>query len=419
MKDSSSNKQLPFIDNCLNDNMSGFRKGHSTATILMAMRDDIKSAMKKGELTLMLLADFSKAFDTINFKTVLKKLHRLNFSHGFLYWITSYLTNRFQYVQIDDKKSNLTPVCFGVPQGSILGPFIFNLYVSDVDVPQTCYQYADDTSLYEHCKTAKLDQSIDNMQQSLDSLNHWSSLSNLSLNPKKTKSMLFSTAQMSRTHSLDKVKLDLICANQEIKRETATKLLGVIFTDHLNWNEHIKYLTSSCCAVLAVLRKLKHMAPYNLRKQLVEMLVISKLDYCDTVYSPVHDYQLKRLQRIQNACAGFVKGSYAKVADVINIGWLPIKERRDWHMLKMAHKALHQSPWPAYLSLKIQSSERVLRSSAAKKLQVPLESGTFQDTASQLFNALPAELRNCEHFGHFSRQCKDFLMCNARDKYFT
>jgi hypothetical protein len=105
--------------------------------------------------------------------------------------------------------------------------------------------------------------------------------------------MLFSTAQMSQAHSLDKVKLDLICANQEIKREAATKLLGVIFTDHLNWNEHIKYLTSSCCAVLAVLHKLKHMAPYNLHKQLVEMLVISKLDYCDTVYSPIHDYQLR------------------------------------------------------------------------------------------------------------------------------
>ena len=70
-------------------------------------------------------------------------------------------------------------------------------------------------------------------------------------------------------------------------------------------------------------------------------------------------------------------------------------------MLKMADKALHQYTWPAYLPLKIQSSERVLRSSAAMKLQVPLESGTYQDTASQLFNALPAELRNCEHYGHF------------------
>ncbi len=85
-------------------------------------------------------------------------------------------------------------------------------------------------------------------------------------------------------------------------------------------------------------------------------------------------------------------------------------------MLKMTHKALHQSPWLAYL-LKIQSSKRVLRSSVAMKLQVPLESGTFHDTASQLFNALPAELRNCDNFTHFSRQCKDLLMYNARDKY--
>lgn len=123
-----------------------------------------------------------------------KTIHLLNFTHDYLYWLTSYLTNRHQYVQIDDRKSKSAPVCFGVPQGfqgSILAPFIFKLiYVSDIDVPQTCHQYMhDDTSLYEHCKT---------------------------------------------------------------------------------W---------------------------------------LKLDYCDTVYSPLHDYQIKRLQRIQNACAGFVKGS--------------------------------------------------------------------------------------------------------------
>ena len=148
---------------------------------------------------------------------------------------------------------------------------------------------------------------------------------------------------MSRYHSLDKIQVNLSCANIGIKRATSTKILGVIFTEHLNWSEHIKHLTSSCYGILATLRKLKHIAPYILRKQLVdhEMLVISKLDYCDTVYSPLHDYQIKRLQRVQNACAGFVKGSYAKVADVIPIGWLPMKERRDWHMLKMAHKALH------------------------------------------------------------------------------
>ena len=89
-------QQLSFINNCINDNMSGFRKGHSTATILMSMRDNIMRAMKKEELTLMLFADFSKTFDTLNFNKVLKKLHLLNFPHDYLYWLTNYLTNRRQ-----------------------------------------------------------------------------------------------------------------------------------------------------------------------------------------------------------------------------------------------------------------------------------------------------------------------------------
>lgn len=135
----------------------------------------------------------------------------------------------------------MAPIYFGVPQGSVLGPFTLNLYVSDIDVPQTCHQYADDTSKYEHCKSSKLDESIAAMQNTLESLNDWSANSNLLLNPKKTKSILFSTAQMSRYHSLDKIQVNLSCAG--IKRVTSMKIL-VIFTEHLNWNEHIKYLTS-------------------------------------------------------------------------------------------------------------------------------------------------------------------------------
>ena len=155
--------------------------------------------------------------------------------------------------------------------------------------------------------SSKLDESIAAMQNTSESLNDWSANSNLLLNPKKTKSIMFSTVQMSRYHSLDKIEVNLSCTNIGIKRATSTKILGVIFTKNFNWNEHIKYLISSCHGILATLCKLKHIAPYTLRKQLVEMLVISKLDYCDTVYSPLHDYQIKRLQRIQNACAGFVK----------------------------------------------------------------------------------------------------------------
>lgn len=113
---------------------------------------------------------------------------------------------------------------------------------------------------------------------------------------------------MSRCHSLDKVKSNLHFAGQDLKRTSSAKIQGVLFTESMDWKKHVKYLTSSCYVTLATFRKLKHLTSYSLRKQLAEMLVISKRDYCDTVYSPLYDCQIKRLQRIQNACAGFVIG---------------------------------------------------------------------------------------------------------------
>ena len=134
------------------ETMSGFRKGHSTAVVLLKLKDDILKAMKKkGEITLAVFTDYSKAFDTVDFQVLLNKLHRLGFPKKFLIWTYSYLEGRQQFVQIDDRKSGLLPVAFGLPQGSILGPVLFNLYMADLqDEKSDCnyLQYADDTSLY-------------------------------------------------------------------------------------------------------------------------------------------------------------------------------------------------------------------------------------------------------------------------------
>ena len=103
----------------------------------------------------MVLADFSKAFDTVQYKTLITTLFSLGFSKNFLRWLTSYLSNRFHFVQIDDQMSDKARVHFGVPQGSILGPMLFNLYVSDLqdNLPNsvTTFQYADDTTIYQSC----------------------------------------------------------------------------------------------------------------------------------------------------------------------------------------------------------------------------------------------------------------------------
>lgn len=118
-------------------------------------------------------------------------------------------------------------------------------------------------------------------------------------------------------------------------------------------------------------------------KQVVESLVLSKMDFCDTVYYPLHEYLIKRFRRVQNASAGFVTNSYCKKRDVINLGWLPTKERRDWHLLKSTHKACHEGP--GLLKLETASHSLLLRSSNARVLKMTLEAGTFQNSASKRF----------------------------------
>ena len=147
---------------------------------------------------------------------------------------------------------------------------------------------------------------------------------------------------------------------------------------------------------IQIIRKLKNFAGYRLRKHLVESLVLSKLDYCDTVYYPLPEFQLKRLQRVQLVAASFVLSRYVNdINDIVKMGWLPVREWKDFHVLKLVHQALHSSSWPSYVPQDTVQHLRSLRSEAATRLIIPMERGTFQDSAAKLFNVLPANIRNC------------------------
>ena len=286
-------------DSLLHDNISSFREGHSTTTALLGIRDDIKRAMKRKEVTLVVLADFSKAFDTVCFKTTLKKFYKLGFSKNYLKWLLSYLSGRTQFVQINDTKSHLKFSQFGIPQGSILGPMIFNLYVSDLrdslDLSTSCSQYADDTSLCTHCAVREVESTTCDLNKLLTKLGSWSKDSNLALNPNKTKFMVLSTQQMSSHHKLADCALNLTVGDNSLKRVESTKFLEVNIHSNLKWDDRIKHLAASCYGTLATLKKVKNFTNYKLRKHLTESLVLSRLDFSDIVFYPLSENLLKKL----------------------------------------------------------------------------------------------------------------------------
>ncbi len=146
--------------------------------------------------------------------------------------------------------------------------------------------------------------------------------------------MMLSTAQLSSSHSLYDASLDIEINGTPIERVNSTKLLGsYIHDEHLKWEENVKNVASTCYSTLATLRKLKNSLPFNIRKNLVQSLVLSKLYYNDVSYHSLPENLDKRLQRVQKAAANFVLGKYARTADVLSLNWLPIKEQREWRIL--------------------------------------------------------------------------------------
>ena len=150
-----------------------------------------------------------------------------------------------------------------------------------------------------------------------------------------------------------------------------------------------------------------------MRKHLAEsFIVLSKVNYACSVFHPLPAFQIKRLQRLQNACAGFVTRRFARVEDVLQLNWLPVNENVELNILKLAHKSLYDETFPEYLKLNLHKvSAYSLRSSIAPVLSIPRESGTFLHSAATIFNKLPVAIRNITECNSFCRSAKRHLLC--------
>ena len=180
-------------NNLIYNLQSAFRTWHSTETPLIRLTDEILLNMDKDEVTGLVFVDFRKAFDTIDHKLLLRKLSIYGASVSAVSWIKSYLSNRKQFVKLGNQSSELLPIKQGVPQGSILGPVLFLLFVNDMPLnifKSTMDIYADDTTISSSASSSEIPKLKEALLEDLQKVEKWSRTNNMYLNPSKTKAML-------------------------------------------------------------------------------------------------------------------------------------------------------------------------------------------------------------------------------------
>jgi hypothetical protein len=400
---------------------SAYRKSHSTETALLKVQEDILQALDKGFVVVLIMLDLSAAFDTLDHDTLLKRFEcHFGISGAALKWIESYLKNRFQTVNIEGEHSTPVQLQYGVPQGSVLGPKMYTMYTKPLgDLIQNhgllYHFYADDTQLYVSFKanddTSKY-QALEKIENCLVDIETWMHTNMLKLNNDKTEIMLF----LSKHNMKHLKEVSVKVGNSEITSSTSVRNLGVMFDCTLSMEQQVNNI---CRSAFCQLRNISHIRKYltmETTKTLMNGLVLSRLDYCNSLFGGLPKSTLTKLQRVLNTAARVVAKipRHGHITPALKeLHWLPIQYRVQFKILMHTYKCIHGLA-PTYMSemITMYQPKRTLRSAEFLILDVPkVKSATYGDRqfkyqAAKLWNSLPPNIRQARTLETFKKLLK-------------
>ena len=286
----------------MSDAQYGFRSNMSTSMALIDLLETLGSNIDKKLFTVGVFIDLKKAFDTIDHSNLIRKLEFYGIRGLASKWLTSYISSRQQFVSIDGVDSELKDVLCGVPQGSILGPKLFILYINDISrisMKLNCILFADDTNIF--CSGNDLKVLCESMSLELKKLNEWFSENKLSLNILKTSFMVFSNRKID-----DNVQIKI--NNYSLERVYVTKFLGILIDSSLTWKSQIATVYKKICKNFAIMVKLKSKLYCASLLKLYNVLIQPHLTYCTEVWGLGSKTDLLPIIRLQKKAIRCIVG---------------------------------------------------------------------------------------------------------------
>jgi len=391
-------------NNLLNDNQDGFREKRSTAGTIARLTDKILKDRNKGKSTAAAFIDFTKAFDTVDHTILLKKLKIKGVQGQTLDWIANYLENRSQKTRIGESLSGDAKIECGVPQGSVLGPLLFLVYIDDLKewIPEDSINlFADDTVITD--SNQREAEALENLTNKLNCLNNWCQVNKITINLGKSKVMLFTPGAknpLKKPQRYTPLKL----GEASINHVEQYKYLGMVLDNKLTYQRCLAEVIKKTSHKIWMLAKIRKLLTRKMALSIYKTMIRPYFDYADVVYMGGRGDQLAKLQRLQNRalklCLGHEMRTSTKAIHK-EAGVDSLSDRRDQHLVALAYQ---RSKKKVYLK----TAPRGTRGSVAPLLVT--ERGTSQAygrsveaMAGKAWNALPAQLRNQPSLEAFKR----------------
>lgn len=420
---------LPFFQtiNVIPKFQSAYRESHSTETALCKIYNDLVENVCLGSTSLLVLLDLSAAFDTIDHQILLTDLSDMGVSGIALKLLKSYFTLRSQSVLVEGTQSQFCNLDYGVPQGSILGPILFIVYVHSLSQIMlshgvSFHVYADDTQIYVPVNDLATTKS--KLTNLLSDIRIWMKQRKLKLNEGKTEVML---VKGSLRTDIATTFGTLSFGNTNLMLSNVVRNIGVHFDSNLSFDRHIDGIVRACNFQI---RNLYFIRKYLSRENLIELVhafVISKIDYCNVLFIGLPKKQLKKLQKVLNRAVRLICSLGSKdhvTPSLITLHWLPIKARVEFKVCLLVFKILKFNQ-PQYLSdlihlapnnfnLTLRSNDDVYRLEEPRAIRnKKFGERSFKYVAPRMYNALPLNIRKAKSVDVFKTKLKTHIFQKA------